>query len=205
MAYTTYNDIQLRLPNIALDEDIVNSYIEEATNWINSFTGTNFEPQTTSTSKIYSTKTLSSYVIIDYAYQVDTVEILAGRGISGDTWTVIDSLTYRITPENTNPKTAIEFNDQLGIGSPIYFTGGIANIRVTARWGFAPTVPQEIKRIALQYVIEMMRVDGVVEGRVKSERLGDASVSYDTSSGENILSKLALQLSKYRDYGDIRI
>lgn len=206
MAYITYTDIKNRLPNETLDFTLVNSYITEAEDWINSITGTQFAPTISSAStKIYNTFPMSGSVVIDQAYQVLTVESLLSRTVTGDTWVVIPATNYRVKPENSTPKTSIDFVDGFGIGYPIYFEGTEASIRVTARWGYSATVPVEIKRIATQYVMEALRMDGVINSRIKSEKLGDASVTYDSTSSEKVLTSLASQLTKFKDWGDIRI
>jgi hypothetical protein len=204
--YTTYQDIQSRFPTITLDEDLVNGYILEAQEWINEQTGTSFAPTVSSaTPRIYSTKVLTNTIVIDYAYEVQSVEFLVGRTISGDTWAIVDPTTYRVTPENTSPKSAIEFIDSLGLNYPIYFEGNDANVRVMAKWGYLATVPPEIKRIATQYVISIMRQDGSIDNLISSEKVGDASITYSLGKSSYDIGSLASQLSKYKDYGDIRL
>lgn len=204
--YTTYQDIQARFPNISLDEQLVETYITEAQDWIESYTGTSFAPTISSaTPRIYSTKPLSRRIVIDYAYEVETVEFLISRTQQGDSWQAVDSTSYRVTPENTTPKMAIEFIDSLGLNYPIYFEGSDANVRVTAKWGYSGTVPPEIKRIATQYVISIMRQDGVVDNLVSSEKVGDASISYALGQSSYDIGNLAMQLNKYKDHGDITI
>jgi len=204
--YTTYDKIQARVPNTTLDFGLVAEYIAEAENWINQVTGTQFAPTISSASpKIYDTFPTSGSVVIDQAYEVVTVESLLTRSEAGNTWLVIDTTNYRLNPENSTPKTSIEFVDGLGVGYPIYFEGSAASIRVTARWGYSATVPTEITNIATRYVLEALRLDGIIDGRIKSEKLGDASVSYESRGSDSVLSQLAQQLSKYKDWGDIRI
>lgn len=204
--YTAYQDIRNRFPDIVLDVNLVNTYIAEAQDWINSYTGTSFAPTISSaTPKIYSTKPLSTRIVIDYTYEVETVEFLIARTQQGDNWQVIDPTSYRVTPENTTPKMAIEFIDSLGLNYPIYFEGNDANVRITAKWGYSGTVPPEIKRIATQYVIAIMRQDGVVDNLVSSEKVGDASVSYALGQSFYDIGNLAMQLNKYKDHGDITI
>lgn len=204
--YTTYPKIQARFPNASLDASLVNSYIEEATAWINEVTATTFAPTISSaTPRIYSTMVLTDTIVIDYAYQVDTVEFLTGRTAQQDTWAVVDPTTYRVTPENTTPKSGIQFIDSLGLNYPIYFEGNTANVRITAIWGYSSTVPKDIERIATQYVINMLREDGIIRGVVSTEKIGDASITYDSRQQENSTDKLLYQLAKYRDVGDIRV
>jgi hypothetical protein len=206
MAYTTYTKIQARVPNTKLDVSLVSEYIAEAEDWINAMTGTQFAPTISSASpKIYDTFPMSDSIVIDQTYQVITVESLLSRTEAGDTWAVVPATNYRVKPENNSPKTSIEFVGGFGAGYPIYFEGTQASVRVTARWGYSATVPSEITSIATRYVLEALRLDGIIDGRVKSEKLGDASVSYETRSSNSVLDELAKQLSQYKDWGDIRI
>lgn len=202
--YTTEANVKRRIDTGDLTTSQIEAYIEEATAWIESETSTKFDVST-ATSRIYSTPTLSSVVVIDMAFDITAVEILQSRTVEGDTWQIVEPLSYRLEPENYPRKRMIQFTDGLGIGYPIWFEGGRANVRVTGKFGYSATVPKDIERIATSYVIEMMRVDGTVSDRVSSEKLGDASFSYSTMSADKVLHDLRRQLRRYSDIGDIRI
>lgn len=202
MAYTTIQEIKKRLQNISVSNEIIEDYILEAKEWIDGITKTSFE-ETASSSKIYTPRMRDRIIVIDYATEITKVEVLVNRTDSGDTWQEIQPVAYRVTPENTTPKSHIEFTGS--IGYPIYFEGLNASIRVTAKWGYSVTTPPQIKRIANTYVVEQLRQAGYADVRVKSEKLGDASFTYDSASSDMIMDKLEKQLSQYKDWGDIRI
>jgi len=202
MAYTTIQEIKKRLSNITVSNDVIQDYVSEAKEWIDTTTKTTFEESALST-KIYTPRMRDRIIVIDYATEVTKVEILTNRSQEGDTWQELLPVTYRLTPENTTPKSHIEFT--ASIGYPIYFEGLNASVRVTAKWGYSVSAPVQIQRIATTYVVEQLRQDGYADVRVKSEKLGDASFTYDSASSDKIISKLEKQLLQYKDWGDIRV
>ena len=201
--YTTPEDINRRI-NSNISSGVLNDYIDDAKAWIDVVTNTEFG-NTTASTRIFETRKNSSLIIIDQAYEVTKVDLLIARTEEADTWQELTTTSYRLEPENNTPKTIVRFINPLGTSFPIYFYGGVANVRVTAKWGYSEEVPRDVARIASSYVIEQLRVDGLVDERVKSERLGDASVSYGTVNTDEVMMKLENQLIRYKDLGDFRI
>lgn len=202
--YTTLADIKRRVSSISISDSDITDYIAEAEAWIDSVTGTTFSVST-DTTKIFSTKSWMKYVVIDQAVEVTKVENLVSRSDSGDAWEEINSSDYRLEPENSTPKTLIRFFRGWYKPAYIWIEGGVANIRVTAKFGYSETPPAEIQRITASYVIENMKMDGVIDPTVSSEKMGDASVSYAIQKPNEKIKALTKQLMKYKDFGDIRV
>lgn len=202
MAYTTIEKIKKKLPNLDIPTATLNQYIEEAKSWIDSVTDTTFE-HTGFETKIFTPHVTAQSVTINYATEFSKLEVLTNRTEDGDTWLEVESTSYRVMPENSSPKMKITFLTNLAY--PIYFEGVTSSLRVTARWGYSATPPLEIQRIATQYVVEQLKLDSYVEMRPMTEKLGDASVSYNFPSSIRVIESLEKQLMKYKDWGDVRV
>jgi len=202
--YTTVADVKRRVPSISLSDSDIQEYIADAQAWIDSVAGTTFEVSQ-ETSRVYSTKTYMKYVVIDQAVSVSKVEYLQSRSDQGDTWHELETTEYRLEPANSTPKTLVRFFGGWYRPIRIWIEGGVANVRVTGKFGYSETAPADIKRVATSYVIETMKLDGVIDARISSEKMGDASVSYSTQKPGDIFRDLQKQIMKYRDFGDIRV
>jgi len=202
MAYTDLTAIKRRLPNLDIQASTLNEYIDEAKVWIDGVTNTTFEESGFET-RIYTPKITSRLVVIEHATQIQKLEVLINRTENGDEWFEIDSISYRAMPENSIPKLYVEFLSTLNY--PVYFEGITSSLRVTAKWGYSATPPLDIKRIATQYVVEQLRQDGHADLKIKSERLNDATITFDIITSEQQIQKLEKQLLKYKYWGDIRV
>jgi hypothetical protein len=202
MAYTTIEKIRKKLPNLDIPVSTINQYIEDAKDWIDNVTDTTFE-HTELQTKIFTPKITSQSVSINYATEFSKLEVLVNRTEEGDTWLEVENTSYRVMPENSNPKMKITFLTNLAY--PIYFEGVTSSLRVTARWGYSATAPVAIQRIATQYVVEQLKLDSYVEMRPMTEKLGDASVSYNFPSSVKTIERLEKELMRYKDWGDVMI
>lgn len=202
MAYTTIERIKKKLPDLDISTTTLNQYIEEAKDWIDNITNTTFE-HTNLQTKIFTPNVTAQSVTINYATEFSKLEVLTNRTEDGDTWLEVESTSYRVMPENSAPKMKITFLTNLAY--PIYFEGITSSLRVTARWGYSATAPIGVQRIATQYVIEQLKLDSQIEMRPMTEKLGDASVSFNFPSSIRMIESLEKQLMKYKDWGDVRV
>lgn len=207
MAYTTYTKVQARLGDKTPDSVLVEEYIAEAKEWIDSLTNTTFEAGVAST-RIFRAMSNMDSIIIDFATEITAVEYCVGIIAGEYQWQPFDINTYEIKPDNSTPKSRIHTK---GLIRYPYYEGPYGLIRVTARWGYSNTAPLNIQRIALKYILETMKEDSIIPSRIKSEKLGDVSFTYETGANSqgkipaNPIEKLQNELMRYKDYGDTRI
>jgi len=197
MAYTNEQRVKdflgiSTLPD-PLTSDRVSEYIDAVQNWIETYTGRKFE-QESATYKLYDgdgTKEL----LIDDLISLDKIEILDEDGDVD--YTIDDATEYYLYPANETPKTRIVLNV---FNAPIsYFPKGHQNVKVTGTFGYASTVPEDIRLVATKLVAGIIEEKYIKEvGVIKSERLGEYSVTIqDIEKMANRLGVLQI-LDRYR-------
>lgn len=185
---------------VIITDDILDIYIDEVQDYINSYTENNFEA-TASSSKIYSSKVNTNWIPIDDLLVLGKVEYLQNRTEEGDTWQEFVTTDYRMFPENSFPKTMIRFNTFY----PLYMEGGNANIRVTGVFGYSSTVPATIAMVATELAIALLRDRGDIDSDLRSEKVGDLSYTYNIESYTEKRDKMNRWLDRYKKIPDIMI
>ena len=172
MAYTTVTKIEDYLNiNVAPSfEDTVESWIEEATAFIDNRTQTNFESY--STSKYYDGDN-SSILYID-----DFTEI---------TEVAINGTAVAVQYSNTTPIYRIKMPQGV-------FPAGMDNIKVTGKHGFSEEPPKDIEMAATVIAAGLI----YKEGAKVSESLENLSITYKDEKGLADFNNALQTIKSYR-------
>jgi len=200
--YTTKTKVETFL-NTTISINI-DDYIETAENIIDMLTGRNFIADTTDVVRYYS-GCGSKVLLIDDAVEITKVEI--GDDDYGGSFTEINEVSssdasgYFTMPEN--------FSED---GEPITklilrshkFLSGIKNQKITGKWGYSVNVPADICFAATVIAggIYNTNYGGAVASKLKSEKIGNYSVSYGVDDEASWASfKRAVQIiSNYKKW-----
>lgn len=179
MAYTNKARIQNFLL-INIDDSFasqIDEWILVVKEYIDDYCGREFE-QESDTDKTYDgdgTKEL----LIDDLLTLTKIEILDEDGTVDYTF---DATTeYYLYPTNKTPKTRIVINTP---NAPIgIFPKGYQNVKITGTFGFATTVPEDIRFAATKLVAAIIQEGNYdIGSEIKSERLGEYSITYQDVS-----------------------
>ena len=194
--YTNKSRIQNYLM-INIDDSFqtqINEWISAIKEYIDNYCGREFEDESVS-SKLYDgdgTKEL----LIDDLYSFIKIEILDANTGAID-YTIDNSDEYYSYPANKTPYTRIVLNSY---NSPIaWFPKGKQNIKLYGSFGYASTVPEDIRLVATKLVAGIIEEKNIqMTGEIKSESLGEYSVTLqDVSKMSNHLQVESI-LDKYR-------
>lgn len=174
MSYTTKAKIEKFLNISITDEADVTDFISAAKEIIDKSTGRNFEAEDEASERFFE-GTDRSALLIDECIEVTKVEMASDA--YGDTLTTIDSDDRISLPRNYDSKgipiNVIYYkNGVFGIG-----IDGLANHKVTAKWGYSETAPSDIA-FAATVLASGMYAFNRSDGNVKSEKIGNYSVVY---------------------------
>ena len=178
MAYTNKGNIEnYLLVDIgnAFDTQIDN-WISAAQNYIDKYTGVveGFEADTSAEVRYYDGNGKRE-IEIDEFTEISSVEIL---NVNSDDvgWTLDEGLEadYIEYPNNTTPKYGLRLVASSEVGA---FYSGPKRIKITAKWGWATTVPKDIE-LAATILVSSVIEKGLKGGKISSERLGDYDVTF---------------------------
>lgn len=149
--------------------------------YIDGYTGRNFKADSTASARKFAGNG-SQELDIDECVAVSKVEL--GNNEYGDTFSEISAggaNGYYLWPENYSqeavPARKIHLRGRR-------WTSGWQNHRITAKWGYSAAVPAAISQAATILTAAIYRLgDGGGIGGVKSEKIGDYSVSFDGQDG----------------------
>lgn len=157
------------------DTQIAN-WISSAETYINNYTGhrNGFEEVVASV-KYYDGNGLRE-ISIDECIEVTIVQILEANS-SDVEWTLTEGhgSDYIVYPYNEIPVYKIKLVNTAEVGA---FYKGKKRIKITAKWGYKSTVPEDIK-LATTILVSGIVEQGLKGGKVKSESLGDYSVAFE--------------------------
>jgi len=146
-----------------------NIFLEEAENYIDTFTGRNFKADTEASAKVYDGNG-TKQLIIDDCVLIESISIY-----DGSTTEELDSDKFFTYPANATPKLRIEIGDE----ETSYFIRGQQNISVMAKWGYSVVPPKEIEFVASVIVAGMINYAYEHNSEVESESIDDYNVSYN--------------------------
>lgn len=191
--YTTPNQIE----NYLLT-DIATSFLPQVNDWIigieeeiEMITGRIFVADTEATARLYDGDG-DKLLIIDDAVEVTLVEIgNDGYGASFSEVASSGADRYFLNPSNHTvkgePITSIELNSRK-------FLRGKQNQRITAKWGYSVNVPKAIERAATVFVAGIINQHNQSGDQVKSEKIGDYMVTYNSDKGNDSFSDFEMAL-----------
>lgn len=158
----------------------IDEWIEGVENTIDNITGRSFVADTAATARIFDGDG-DNVLNIDDAVEVTLVEI--GNDNYGGTFRTMGNTgpnRYFTLPSNhtvlKEPITTLELNSDI-------FIAGRQNHRVTAKWGYSVAAPADIKRAATVFVGGIINQNSPSGDQVKSKRIGDYQVTYNTDKG----------------------
>lgn len=182
--YTTKEKIE----NFILQEidDTFNTQIDE---WIaaveriiDNITGRNFKADSSASARVFDGDGTSE-LIVDECVEVTVVEVgNDGVGSSFSTIPSTGSDRYFTYPANhTSKQMAI---NKIALSARV-FPCGMQNNRITAKWGYSATPPDDIVFAATVFVAGICNQQILGGSEIKSETIGNYSVSYNTDKGDN--------------------
>jgi len=166
--------------------------------YIENYTGRNFVADCIASARVFNGNN-SQNLSIDDCIEITKVEI--GNDSYGDSFTEILSTgsdRYYTLPAN-NEADGYPIN-KLFLRSRV-FLYGIQNVRITAKWGYSEEVPDDISWVAtyLSSSIYKTGIQGNIAG-VKSERIGEYSVTFGEGEGQTDWDKAKVILDSYKRY-----
>jgi len=195
--YTTELKIESFL-NTTITTGAVDDYIEASENIIDNITGRNFIADTVAIARKYDGNE-SQDLVIDDCVEITKVEL--GSNYYGDSYSEISdggSDGYYLFPTNYSalgyPINKIHLRSRIWIK-------GLANHRITAKWGYSASVPADIQ-FATTILASLMYKYGRsgAVGGVKSEKIGEYAVTYGTAEELDNLKKVDAILNQYKKY-----
>lgn len=167
-----------------IDEDFkpqVEEWIEAMENHIEKETGRVFIADTEDSVKKYDGDG-ERWLIIDDCIEVKSVKV--------DKREMDDWVAY---PLNTLPTTVLRMEYD-------YFTKGMANIEVKAKWGYSKEVPSEIKFVSTILVAGIIQNNIDHEGEIESITMGRYTVSYKNEEQLKDFKQCGNILAHYKRY-----
>jgi len=196
--YTTESKLEKYL-NVDITDGDAENFILAAQAYIESLTGRNFKADSEASSRLYEGNDRRD-LIIDDCVEVTKVEV--GSNMWGDSFTEVDNSgstpEYYLIPPNYEER-----------GVPIRKIGlrhrtwifGHANHRITAKWGYSASVPEDISFAATVIASGMYYQNrGENTGAIKSEKIGEYSVTYADQKGYSDLERAKTILDLYTKY-----
>jgi len=163
MGYTNKNAIENYLL-VEIDENFdeqINEWIEAMENYITKTTGRIFIAPQEKTAKKYDGNGKDE-IWVDEFIELESVKI------DDEEIDIKECLLY---PVNSLPKTRIKLKNG-------YFTQGDQNVEIVAKWGYSEKCPADIKLATTIFVAGIINYSLSTEGEVKSESIGDYSVTF---------------------------
>ncbi len=182
--YTSKTDIEnylLQEIDVSFDAQI-ESWITGVEKIIDGLTGRNFIADAVASARVFDGDGEES-LLIDDCVAITKVEV--GNDDYGESFTEIPSTgasRYFLDPAN-----------YASLGVPIYkvtlrdrlWPEGKQNNRITAKWGYSAAVPEDIKFAATIFVAGILNQQRQGGDQIKSETIGNYSVSYNTDKGSD--------------------
>lgn len=195
--YTTESKIQEYL-NQSVTQGDADQFILATQRYIDQYTDRNFLADKTASTRLYDGNDRNQLVIDDC---VDVTKVEVGNDAWGDTFSEVDegvSSGYYLRPTNYSQE-GLPIRKVL-LRSRIWIKG-IANHRITAKWGYSEDVPADISFVATVLASGMYYQNrGENTGAIKSEKIGEYAVSYADNQGFSDLKTAMSILDSYKKY-----
>lgn len=179
--YTTKSNVEEYLGESITGN--IDLYLLSAQKYIENYTKRQFYAGADDEARVYDGNN-SQNLVIDPALEIETVELSTDDGV---TWTELeDFISYPLN----SPRTV-----RLSLRTST-FTKGLANVRVTGKFGWSECPPADIKFAATIIASGMYRNNSSKD--VASERIGEYSVSYTSEQGWRDLNTVKGILDSYK-------
>jgi len=196
--YTTKAAVNAYLgKDSGLSDAVLDGYIQAVEAVIDGMTGRNFKADAAASARVYD-GTGTPELVVDDCVAVTKVEV--GLDTYGGDFIEVSGSgadRYFLLPNNYAalgvPVTLIELSAR-------DFPKGRQNARVTAKWGYSAAPPDDLAFAAAVFTAGIVNFRNN-PGAVRSERIGNYSVSYDgESSGFADYAAAKASLMRYRRY-----
>lgn len=191
MAYTTKAKVDL-LNGGDIDSTLFTALLASVKAFIDRYTGKTFEA--VSETRYYDGNGQDSILIDSFIGTPSSVKILNSDGTTYDTLTEGQASDYVITPFNSTEKNVLRLT---GNGYWGRFASRGRILEVTATFGASTTVPADIEYVATKLIADLGSAQG--SSVIKSESLGDYSVSYGDVSNSAAAMGITTILDLHRD------
>jgi hypothetical protein len=188
MAYTTKAKVDAQ-NNISVPQTVFDDLLASVKAYIDRYCGKTFEA--VSETRYYDSKG-GRCIVVDPFVGTAVVETLNVDGTTYATLVVGQANDYLLYPLNSTTKWEIRLTQ--GVAS---FRSGSSVVKITATFGYSTTAPKDIELAASRLIAGLYK-DGQ-SNLVKSETLGDYSVSYDTVASRAAEMGISTILDSYRD------
>jgi len=192
MAYTDEGQIEkylgAELPD-SLDAQLA-KWITAITGWIDNYVGFSFENDTAGDRYFngYGGKEL----LVDKYHDLVSITTL---DVDGDSDVSLDITTVAEYPLNNDAKDSIRLLSNASIGN---WPNRPYSVKVNASFGYSDDPPEEIKLCATRLMVHLLNTRLKGADNIKSENLGDYSISYgDIDEASNLLGVTNI-LDQYR-------
>lgn len=196
-AYATHTQVEEFL-NQTITLGLLDAPINSAVNLIDQITGRNFLADTSATARQFCGSGEQD-LEIDECVEITKVE----RGLDdyGDSKEEISAgglSGYYLLPANYSAKSLpiqqVRLRDR-------YWLTGFQNHQITAKWGFSATPPAVIGFATAVLAAGMYNYNrGGSSGNIKSEKIGNYSVTYDNQEGWDALERAREIIETYKRY-----
>lgn len=165
--YCTVEDIENYLTiEIATEfEDVVDEYIVAVSEMIRIQTNRDWLADTEASARSFNGNGLSVLNVGDF---IGTPVVEIGNDYLQN---MTATTAFITSPYNIPNKDTIALKDST-------FDIGIQNVRVTAKWGYAVTVPKDIKQATVILASAIVLAQNNQDGEIESEKIGNYQVKY---------------------------
>lgn len=195
-SYTTELKLETFL-NEAITTGQANDYILATQDFIDKYTQRNFKADTSASIKLYDGNDTPNLLIDDC---VEISEVKRGLDEYGDQFETISAggyTGYYTLPNNTASGKPI---NEVHLRGRNWVTG-LRNCSIKAKWGFSTAVPDDVSFAATIIAAGMYKFyRGGGSGNIKSEAIGNYSVSYDTKTGWDEYERARKILNNYKRF-----
>jgi len=182
--YTTKTEIENYILN-TIDDSFnsqIDTWIASVEKVIDNYTGRNFKADNTATARVYDGDDTNE-LIIDECVEISQVEV--GEDLYGESFVTVPSTgtdKYILYPAN---HTAHNVPIHKIVLTNRDFLKGKQNQKITAKWGYSTTPPEDIRFAATVFVSGVLNQHRQGGDEIKSESIGSYSVTYNTDNGVN--------------------
>ena len=171
----------------------VKTWIGQMEEYINRFTGRVFIADTTESEKWFDGAGGQEMFIDEAIEIVGTVKIYDTNG--SEYYTLTEDTDFVAYPYNEKPIRKMIMKSSIAK----YFLVGIKNVSVTAKWGYSVEVPAEIAFSTTVFVAGIINFsNNKTPSKMKSEKLGDYSISFRDEKGEKDFGRAIEIINSYK-------
>jgi len=193
--YTTEAKIENFL-NISITANAADEYILAAEKYIDQITQRNFKADSAASARFFKGNNTDT-ILIDDCISVTVVQVANDE--YGDSLSTVASGGYILLPRNyVLEQIPIK---QVYLKSGIWGRSNVANHKITAKWGYSENPPDDIVFVATVLAGGMYAANrSSGSGEIQTEKIGNYSVTYDTSSGQASWSSFERAMDILRQY-----